>query len=38
MKTNPLHKFKIDDLSDENYDNIDLHKHTEQYFGFLHNP
>ena len=27
MKTNPLHKFKIDDLSDENYDNIDLHKH-----------
>ena len=27
MKTNPLHKFKTDDLSDENYDNIDLHKH-----------
>ena len=27
MKKNPLQKFKIGDLSDENYDNIDLHKH-----------
>ena len=27
MKKNPLKKFKIGDLSDENYDNIDLHKH-----------
>ena len=27
MKKNPLQKFKIGDLSDKNYDNIDLHKH-----------
>ena len=27
MKTNPLRKFKIGDLSDENYEKIDLHKH-----------
>jgi len=27
MKTNPLSKFKIGDLSDENYEKIDLHKH-----------
>ena len=27
MKTNPLNKFKIGDLSDENYEKIDLHKH-----------
>ena len=27
MKTNPLSKFKIGDLSEENYEKIDLHKH-----------
>ena len=28
MKSNPFKKFKVDDMSDENYKMIDLHKHV----------